>query len=381
MKSDNGYIQDPIKVEAKIEVVDETEAMLQEVASVVDFPDNKTPDLLFFSGIFVSSGENLNKSYFLPEELIKALNTIPNKAIDIEHDESQIVGHIYSCSITDPEGNLIDIESLKSKNVKELNSMDLDVVIAGILYKSRFPDLAEEVKDGKWKLSMETYYQDYDIKIGSMILSRKEAEVLGIIDNSSFGSLVRVVQNGKEIAKGKVTKVLKTLLFSGCGLVKMPANPRSLILETANQDADTNSNDDIITVDITIKNGESIDDVRAGGGKDNAQEFTSPSQDPGGLNSRDLTRQTYVGTCVNYKKRVIDAAYEGPDTKILHENWCTLYDTGCTSPSREATHPECLRRKIIEKTRDYTKTKLESASAKDKRGYLLSTLKSILNKF
>jgi len=352
------------EIEAQIELVEETDELLQEVASVVDFPDNKTPDLLFFTGIFVSSGENLNKSYFLPEELIKAYDTIPNKALDIEHDESEIVGHIYSCSIIDQAGNKLDIEELKNKNVEELNRMDLDILIGGILYKSRFPELAKEVKENKWKLSMETYYQDYDVKIGSVILSRKEAESLGLVDEGSFGKPARIVKNGVEIARGKVTKVLRNLLFSGCGLVKNPANPRSLILETAKK----TGNGDELVIDLDADN------------KDIAQDFTSPSADPGGLDGRDDIKQTSVGICVSYKKRVIDATYEGPGTKVLHENWCTLYDTGCTSPSREATHPDCLRRKVIEITKDYTKTKMKAAAAKDKRGNLLAKLQALLNK-
>lgn len=358
----NEYKNNPIELEAQIELIEETDELLQEVASVIEFPENKTPDLLFFTGIFVSSGENLNKSYFLPEELVKAYNTIPNKALDIEHDESEIVGHIYSCSIIDQAGNKLDIEELKNKSNDELNKMNLDILIGGILYKSRFPELAKEVKDNKWKLSMETYYQDYDIKIGSMILPRKEAEALGLVDEATFGKVARVVKNGTEVARGKVTKVLRNLLFSGCGLVKNPANPRSLILETAKKMEDK----DELVIDLDDKH------------TDKAQDFTSPSADPGGLDGRDEIRQTSVGICVNYKKRVIDATYEGPDVKVLHENWCTLYDRACTSPSREATHPDCLRRKIIEVTKDYTKTKIEAASARDKRGNLLAELKALL---
>jgi len=362
MKRDNSYKDKPIEIEAQIELVEETDELLQEVASVVDLPENKTPDLLFFTGIFVSSGENLNKSYFLPEELVKAYATIPNKALDIEHDESEIVGHIYSCSIIDQEGNKLDIEELRNKNIAELNRMSLDILIGGILYKSRFPELAKEVKDNKWKLSMETYYQDYDVKIGSTILPRKEAEALGLLDESVFGKAAKIIKNGTEVASGKVTKVLRNLLFSGCGLVKNPANPRSLILETANKLDGANE----LIIDL--------DNV----GKDKAQEFNSPSTDPGGLNGRDVLNQTSIGVCVSYKKRVIDATYEGPDVKVLHEDWCMLYDRACTSPSREATHPDCLRRKIIEITKDYTNTKMEAVSARDKRGNLLAELKALL---
>ena len=169
----------PVTLEANIKLFEGTDELKQEIASIVKFPDNKTPDVLFFSGIFVSSGENLNKAYFLPSELVKAQNTIDNKALDIEHGETDIVGHIYSSAFVDRAGKKLDMQTLKDMNSEELEKMDIDVMIAGILYKSRFTELAKEVKDDKWKLSMEAYFQDYDIKIGSLILSKKEAEALG----------------------------------------------------------------------------------------------------------------------------------------------------------------------------------------------------------
>jgi hypothetical protein len=140
----------PVTLEADIELCEGTEELKQEVASVINFPENKTPDMLFFSGIFVSSGENLNKAYFLPSELVKSHHTINNKA-----------GHVYSSAFIDRTGRKLDMETLQEMNQEELNKMEIDVMIAGILYKSRFPELAKEVKDSKWKLSMETYFQRF----------------------------------------------------------------------------------------------------------------------------------------------------------------------------------------------------------------------------
>jgi hypothetical protein len=63
-------------------------------------------------------------------------------------------------------------------------------------------------------------------------MSRKEAEALGFA-NEIIGKLAKILKKGKEIAEGEVSRVLRSLLFSGCGVVKNPANPRSVILETA----------------------------------------------------------------------------------------------------------------------------------------------------
>lgn len=353
----------PVTLEANIKLFEGTDELKQEIASIVEFPDNKTPDVLFFSGIFVSSGENLNRAYFLPSEMVKAYDTIDNKALDIEHEETNIVGHIYSSAFVDRAGKKLDMQTLKDMSNEELEKMDIDVMIAGILYKSRFTELAKEVKDDKWKLSMETYFQDYDIKIGSLILSRKEAEALGLTSEDVLGKVARVLQKGKEIAKGEIARVLRGLLFSGCGLVKNPANPRSVILETAKKKE--------------LEEGEIVVELEPG--KEDAEAIvTSPVAVQGGPNRDDVRSQTSIGICISYKRRVLDATFEGPDAKVLHEDWCTLYDTGCTSASRGADHPDCIRSKIIAVTKDYTKHKLEDAAKRDERGSLLAELKNLL---
>lgn len=358
----------PITLEAEIEIIESTEELEQEIASVVSFPENKTPDILCFSGIFVSSGENLNKAFFLPSELVKSHKTIDNKALDIEHDETQIIGHIYSSSFVDSNGKKLDIETLQGLDEDTLNKMDIDVMIAGIIYKSRFPEIAKQVKDNKWKLSMETYFQDYDIKVGDLILSKKEAESLGLASDNVIGRVAKILQKGKEIAKGEVARVLRDLLFCGCGLVKNPANPRSVILETANK-SNTESQDEEIVVELNQEVSRT---------EQNDKEEVNNDKEEADMDATDIRTQTSPGLCVSYKKRIIDATFEGPDAKVLHEDWCTLYDTGCTSPSRGADNPECLRHKVIELTRDYTKHKLETIKAEDKRGNLLAKLQDLL---
>jgi len=362
-----GHTFEPVIIEADIKIIEETEELKKSVASVVKFPENKTPDLLYFSGIFVSSGENLNNAYFMPSEIVKAASSIDHKALDIEHKEDQIVGHIYDSKFIDKAGSTLNVEELASMNQDELDKTDLEVLIAGILYKSRFPELAEEVSDNKWKLSMETYYQDYDIKIGNVIMSRKEAEALGIASDL-VGKVAKLLKKGEEIAEAGITRVLRDLLFSGCGLVKHPANPRSIILETAKKQ--TGKVDIIIDLDKTDNAQTDKEKV-----KDNEDK-----EEEADINIEDVRAQTSVGICVSYKKRVFDATYEGPDTKVLHENWCTLYEKGCTSSSRDVTDPSCLRRQAEKKAKNYAESKLKELEGKDRRSILLSELKSVLRK-
>ena len=344
------YEPNPVTLEASIELFEGSEDLKKEVASIVNFPDNKTPDVLFFSGIFVSSGENLNKAFFLPSELVSSHATIDNKALDLEHEETTVIGHIYSSAFVDREGKKLEMADLQKMNSEELERMDIDVMIAGILYKSRFPELADEVKDNKWKLSMEAYYSDYDIKVGDVILSRKEAEAVGLASEDKLGRMARIIKSGTEIAKGEVARVLRGILFSGCGLVKNPANPRSLILETAKKHREFVNDDGELVIEIDPVEPDVDDEsVNKDPRKEVSQTFTSPAADPGGPDVIDVRQQSSPGICVSYRRRVVDATYEGPDAKVIHEDWCTLYDRSCTSPSRGADHPECLRHTLASK--------------------------------
>lgn len=358
-----------IKLEADIDINEPTDDLKNEVASIVNFPKNKTPDMLFFSGIFVSSGENLNKAYFKSSELVKSAYTIDNKPLDIEHEEDQIVGHIYSSKFIDGSGSVLDLQELASMSESEIENVNIDVMIAGILYKSRFPELAEEVKNGKWKLSMETYFQDYDIKIGDVVMSKKEAESMGLVGMSSniLGKIVKIIKSGKELAHGEVVRVLKGLLFSGCGLVKNPANPKSVILETAKK----NSNDSKEEIIIDLDSSDNDKDLETA---DKEEEETAD------IDVTDVRTQTSVGICVSYKKRVYDSTFKDQRSKVIHTDWCTLYDKACTSPSRSADHPDCLKWKVKDTAKSYASNRLKDIQEKDERGDLLSELKSLLIK-
>lgn len=365
----------PITLEATIELVEETEDLLKMVASVVEMPENRTADLMFFSGIFVSSGSNLNKAFFLPSELVKAAPSVNNKALDIEHEEDQIVGHIFSSKFIDNGGAELDLKELASMNESQLNTMEIDVVIGGILYRSRFPKIAEEVSSGKWKLSMETYFQSFDVKIGNVIMTQKEAQVLGIDTGVVLGKMAKVLKKGKEIAEGQVLRVLRGLLFSGCGLVKNPANPRSIILETAKKDG----NEDNVEIIVDLDNLDNSQTAKAKDKKDKVKVEKDDKEDAD-IDIVDIRNQTSVGICVSYKRRVIDATFEGPDVKVLHENWCTKYEKGCTSFSRDVTDPNCLIHKVEEETKLYANEVLEELNSRDKRSTLLSGLKAVLKK-
>lgn len=353
-------------LEANIELHEETKALKEKASSAIKLPDekDKQPDLLYFSAIFVSSGENLNHAYFLPSELVKSENTIINKAVDIEHKEDEIIGHIYERAFIDKEGNALDLKELGTEEPDKMDKRDVHVAIAGILYKNRFPNLAEEVADDKWKVSMEAYFTDYDVKVGDLIVSRKEAEALGLVSNDDniFGKTAKIIKDGVVVASGVLTRVLRGIIFSGVGIVMHPANPSSIVLETAHD----KSKEIILNYDNLDNNVTSV-----------STEVSTLDEEEKKLDKKDaaeLEHNDTVGICVSFKKEIIDAIFKGPGAKVLHTNWCTLYERACTSFSRDTTDPKCLKNIIKEEATLQTEKFLKNKQNEDKRTLLVSEL-------
>jgi len=363
----------PIYLKAEIKLHEETD-LLREAASVIELPKEgeKQIDLQYFSAVFVSSGANLNHAYFLPSELVKAEGTIVNKAMDIEHNEDEIVGHIYNRVFTDKSGNKLDLEELASMETANLNEQEMHVVIAGILYKNRFPNLAKEVADGKWCVSMEAYFGNYDVKVGDIILSRPEAEALGLAcDDSIFGRMAKVLKKGAEIASGEINRVLRNITFSGCGFVKRPANPPSVVLETASDKENKNKDDDVIVIDYDKLDDPSNEEANNNVTSNNIEEVSSNEE-------AELQYNDTVGICVSFKKEVYDNSFKDQSSKLIHTNWCTLYDKSCTSFSRDVTDPDCLRNQIRKTAASCVKEYIDRKNKDDRRKELLQKLINLI---
>ena len=215
------------KTYAKAEVVNDSEGVLKkDLAGQVSMPNDAPFDLMFFKAIYLTSGANLNYTYFDKGELVKSIDTVANKAMDIEHEEQGIVGHIYTASFFKANS----VEKIDPDKVEQYDGF-VDVVITGVVYKDRFPELASEIAKGEWFVSMETYYESFDIMVGEMLFDYNTATSFGIAD--LVGKDVTLKKEEKIIATGTVNKVVKNLHFSGGGFVKKPANPTSVVFDTS----------------------------------------------------------------------------------------------------------------------------------------------------
>ena len=223
-------------------------------AKKISIPVEKQRDLLYMLATYVSSGTNMNGVTFLSEELLRAHNTIVHKAVDIEHNEENVIGHIYDCMYVYRDGTPFDPSDLLKDFADKLttaNKIPMDIVMAGVIYKMRFPEIAKEINEGLWKVSMEAYYEDYDVKIGEVIMDKQQASLFGYTDDL-LGKMVKVKSAGTDYGPSMVSRVLRGITFSGVGITKNPANPESLVMETASV-KDASTEDRIIEIPNNMK--------------------------------------------------------------------------------------------------------------------------------
>lgn len=360
---------------ASMEEVEPTKDLQKEVAAVINLPEgvDKQPDLSYFSSIFVSSGENLNHAFFLGSELVAAADTVISKALDVEHNESEIIGHIYSSVFTDLKGSKLDVSELASTETATLDTQDMHIQIGSIVYKNRFPELAKEIQKKNYCVSMECYFTDFDIKVGDIIIPKEDANALGIeiSDSSIFGKTAKVVKDNKEIAEGTIARVLRGICFSGCGIVKNPANPPSVILETSTKDKKSKENVGII-LNLDLLN---IDTGSKETSKKDENINVTSKEIEDNKEDAELEFKDTVGICVSYKKRV-----EDKHGNTLNENWCTAFEQVCTAFAGDATDQACLRNKALQKATLYVKTLFEGKRWTDVTEESLKRLQTALKK-
>lgn len=356
------YLTGSVKIEQ------ETPALKEMASSVIKLPTgkDKQPDLMYMTSILVSTGTNLNNAHFLASELLLAENSIVNKALDIEHEETEIIGHQIQRAYRDKAGNKLDLNELASLETATLDNNDMDIEIASVVYKARFPDIAKEIAAGEYKVSMECYYVDFDVKVGNTILPRATAEALGVdvMNEAIYGKAGRVIKDGKEIASGTVVRVLLGICFSGCGIVKNPANPDSIIIETA---SDNNVPADTVIFDLDMT-------------KASTEEVVLNNVTSKEVETKEFLQEESTNICTHYKKHL-----ENKENATVMEDWCTMYAHTCTSDSRDSTDQECIGNKSIEVASLYTKELFNKKCTKDATaeslGRLLDSLKraSIFN--
>lgn len=190
-------------------------------------------DLFYLNSILASVGWNANDDVFDKFHMWAARNTPVDKPFNYEHNESDIIGHITSSLVYDINGKEIP----SNASLDDLPSQ-FDIVVGSVLYKSwqdenlqaRMDKLIAEIGEGKWFISMECLFPDFDYAV---ITPDGQHKVVARTRDTAFLSKhLRFYGGSGEYQGHKLGRLLKNFLFSGKGLVSNPANKRSLILNS-----------------------------------------------------------------------------------------------------------------------------------------------------
>lgn len=187
-------------------------------------------DLFYLRSILVSTAWNLNDDVFTPDWLWKARKTPEDKQFNLMHNESDIIGHITSNQVADFDNNFLSDDLTQPP-------AEFNIITNAVIYKSwsnpeqrnRIEKLIAEIQEGKWFVSMECIFPDFDYAL------KNAAGEISIVERGEASAFLtkhlRTYGGTGEFQDYKIGRVLKNLIFSGKGLVDKPANPRSVILQ------------------------------------------------------------------------------------------------------------------------------------------------------
>lgn len=189
-------------------------------------------DLYYMNCVLVSTGWNKNDDVFDANETWRARTSPEDKQFNYMHDETDIIGHITDNMVVDFEGNRID-KNRKDDQAPE----DFNIVTSSVLYnswsdpelKDRMSQIIAEIEDGNWFVSMECLFNDFDYAVVN-IATGEEITVKRDETSAFLTKHLRAYGGTGDYEGYKVGRLLKNIAFSGTGLVKNPANPKSVIL-------------------------------------------------------------------------------------------------------------------------------------------------------
>lgn len=200
------------------------------VAKALDNGNEGQIDLFYLKSILVSTGWNKNDDVFDPSELWAARNTPEDKPFNFMHNEKDIIGHITGNTVIDFDGNEINQDMPEVPS--EFNILTTSVIYTSwsdIEQRARMDKIVAEIEEGKWFVSMECLFPDFDY---ALVNSDGSASVIKRTEASAFLTKhLRAYGGNGNYQNYKVGRLLRNLSFSGKGLVSKPANPRSVILD------------------------------------------------------------------------------------------------------------------------------------------------------
>lgn len=197
------------------------------------------PDLYPLKSVLVSTGLNGNDDFFERDETYAARQTPADKPFNYEHEAADIIGHMTASKVIGVDGSEVAEGSTPPEAFHILDQ--------AVLYRHwpGYPDRQERMdriiaeietppETGGWFVSMECRFKGFDyvlVPVENKSLAFAKAKIVSRGPDTAFLTKHLRAYGGNGTYKGyRVGRVLRSITFSGVGLVRNPANPDSVIL-------------------------------------------------------------------------------------------------------------------------------------------------------
>lgn len=199
-------------------------ALSEEIIKRLAWANAADEDLFSSASILVTTGWNKNDDVFLPDETWKARNTPEDKPFNYGHNEKDIIGHITGSHVIDFDNKIITDNP--PDNFHIANTFVLYRAWVDADLKARMDKIIAEIPEGKWFVSMEALFDNFDYAL----TKGEEKHIVARGEESAFlTKYLRIYGGEGKYENYTVGRVLRNITFCGKGLVENPANPNSII--------------------------------------------------------------------------------------------------------------------------------------------------------
>lgn len=224
----------PLSVEDKMAEHLKTCANEQLKAQEGDF------DLFFLRDILVTTGWNKNTDIFDCMETWAARHTPEHKPFNFEHNQTDIIGHITASHAVDDDMGPIDDNTVMDELPKKFHIVNGSVIYRAWSDEGRqklVEQTIAEIQNGEWYVSMECLFRGFDYGVigpdgGQRVIARNETSAFLTKHLRQYGG-TGVYHDSSTGSEFTIGRVLRNITFSGKGLVRKPANPESVIFNSA----------------------------------------------------------------------------------------------------------------------------------------------------
>jgi polyhydroxyalkanoate synthesis regulator phasin len=188
-------------------------------------------DLFPIHAILVTTGINKNDDIFDKSETWEARNSPEDKPFNLGHDPAKIIGHITGSVVID-DSDQHNVVAADTELPDKFHILTRSVIYRQLgrrdeALTAEIAELIEGIGRNEWFVSMEALFSGFDY---GLVCPDGQPQVIARQESTAFLTKHLRVYGGSGFYDGKrIGRVLRSIAFSGKGLVRNPANTESVI--------------------------------------------------------------------------------------------------------------------------------------------------------